>query len=189
VEKPISILPKLLWGLNICLFIIFFYSTNLSLLRKKKRCRRLFLLPVVQDLGALNTSPTRIAIAVVTCVGGSRDNAEAIATRRDLAVLTGVAARTRARIGVDAVDARGIVGAHIAEAVVDLGLAVLASEAGGAAATLVGAGAPVIAAAVRQQVVGTLGVYDGRDGLGRAELADPVRFANAIAVLVTAVVA
>ena len=178
------------------LLSLFFYSTNLSLLRKKKRCRRLFLLPVVQDLGALNTSPTRIAIAVVTCVGGSRDNAEAIATRRvltgiqrDLTVLTGVAARTRARIGVDAVDARGIVGAHIAEAVVDLGLAVLASEAGGAAATLVGAGAPVIAAAVRQQVVGTLGVYDGRDGLGRAELADPVRFANAIAVLVTAVVA
>ena len=54
----------------------------------------------------------------------------------------------------------------------------LTSETGGTAASLVEAGASVVAAAVAEQVVGALGVDDGRDGLGVAVGAQPVALAH-----------
>lgn len=68
-------------------------------------------------------------------------------------------------------------------------LTILASEARGTTAALVGAGTAVVAATVGEKVVWTLRIYDGRDCFGRALLTDPVGLANAVTVLVAAVVA
>ncbi len=129
-------------------------------------------LPVIQNVITHGASPSRITNTIESRSGRRRWIAYSLITWRvltwvqsDLTKLPGETCWTRTTIRVDAINARGIVGATIVNAIVDLSLTVLSSESRRATTSFIAASTTVIASTVIQKIIWTFGIDHGRYSL------------------------